>query len=107
MSRKNHKLVDGRLLQTNKRFAMLKGHQQEQICLWLKEEYLKAIAGRTAPLGKPYKDAIAQTVYEKIEQAGIWIPYHEVRSYLSRKLPGWNKKYLPERTCENEQGTNQ
>lgn len=106
MSRKNHKIVDGRLLQTDKRFSALKGKQQEKICLWLKTEYLKAIEGRTVPLSKTQKDAIASAVYEKIKEAGIWISYYEVRNYFSRKLPGWNRKYLTQRGSTAEVNRN-
>lgn len=95
MSRENHRLVSGRLLQTDKKFSALKGSQREQICGWLKEEYLKAITERQAPLDQAQKEAVAQATYARIEARGIWIPYHEVRGYLSRKLPGWNRKYLP------------
>lgn len=102
MSRKNHKIVDGQLLQTDKRFSDLKMAQREKIALWLKAEYESAIDGRTAPLGKPQKDEIAQRVYAKIEEAQIWIPYGEVRRYFSSKLPGWNRKHFPPKDSVKE-----
>lgn len=102
MSRKNHKIIDGRLLQTDKRFSDLKMAQREKIALWLKAEYESAIDGRNAPLGKSQKDEIAQRVYAKIEEAQIWIPYGEVRRYFSRKLPGWNRKHFPPKDSAKE-----
>ena len=102
VSRKNHKIVDGRLLQTDKRFSDLKMAQREKIALWLKAEYESAIDGRNAPLGKPQKDEIAQRVYAKIEEAQIWIPYGEVRRYFSSKLPGWNRKHFPPKNSAKE-----
>ena len=32
MSRKNHKMIDGRLLQTNKKYSQLKMKQKEKDC---------------------------------------------------------------------------
>ena len=40
MPRKNHKMVDGRLLKTDKSFSDLKMSQREKIAGWLYEEYL-------------------------------------------------------------------
>lgn len=94
MSRKNHKVIDGKLLQTDKKFATLKGTQQEKICNWLLEEYLKIATTENRLLTKVEKEATLDLAYEKIEAAGIWIPYQEVERYLSGKLQGWNKKYL-------------
>ncbi len=36
---KNHITVNGKLLQTNKKFTQLKSSQKEKINLWLYEEY--------------------------------------------------------------------
>ena len=35
MSRKNHKMIDGRLLQTNKKYSQLKIKQKEKIAEWM------------------------------------------------------------------------
>lgn len=95
MSRKNHRLADGRLLQTDKKFSALKGAQQAKIHDWLLECFLKEAQHSPPPLTKAQKEAITGAVYAKIEESGIWIPYHEVRRYFSGKLAGWNKKYQP------------
>ena len=42
MSRKNHEMVDGRLLQTDKPFSQLKQSQKEKISEWLYQEYAAA-----------------------------------------------------------------
>ena len=42
MSRKNHKMVDGRLLQMDKRFSQLKQAQQVKINDWFYESYRNA-----------------------------------------------------------------
>lgn len=45
MSRKNHKMIDGRLLQTNKKYSQLKMKQKEKIAEWMfqaiREYYMK------------------------------------------------------------------
>ena len=38
MSRKNHKMIDGRLLQTNKKYSQLKMKQKEKIAEWMYEK---------------------------------------------------------------------
>lgn len=38
MSEKNHKMVDGKLLQTDKKYNALKMRQKEKIGTWLNEE---------------------------------------------------------------------
>ena len=40
MSSKNHKIVNGKLLQTDKRFSQLKMKQKEKIYNWMYEETL-------------------------------------------------------------------
>lgn len=93
MSRKNHKMIEGQLLQTDKRFSDLKMRQREKISGWLLEEYLKAVETDGIPLGKIQKEAIVDKVYEKIQECGIWIPYGEVNQYFASRLSKWSKKY--------------
>ncbi|MFI3326803.1 MAG: transposase [Clostridia bacterium] len=93
MSRKNHKVVNGRLIQTNKRFADLKISQKEKIYKWLLDEYLLEIEKSEKSLDRIRKDGIVFETYKKIESAEIWIPYYEVEKYFSSKLSKWNKKY--------------
>lgn len=40
MSRKNHKMLDGKLLQTDKKSSNLKMKQKENINLWIGQETL-------------------------------------------------------------------
>ena len=42
MSRKNHKLIDGKLLQMDKRYSQLKMKQQEKISDWYYQAYRRA-----------------------------------------------------------------
>ncbi|WP_317854380.1 hypothetical protein [Chakrabartyella piscis] len=97
MSRKNHKMVDGRLLQTDKKFSALKAKQKEKITNWLLTEYLSIVEQKQRLLKKSEKEMIVDNVYEKIQEAEIWIPYYEVRNYFSSKLNKWNNKYVPKK----------
>jgi len=83
---KNHIMVDGQLLQTNKKYSQLKLRQKEKIYQWMFEAYKK----RYLELGKGPGDsedgAIVSNVMEHIEKAGIWIPESEVyKHYRSIK----------------------
>lgn len=57
---KNHIVIDGRILQTNKRWSDLKLSQREWITNLLKEHTL-------------------DEVYAQIQDRGIWIPYAEIK----------------------------
>ena len=83
---KNHELVDGRLLQTNKTFSHLKESQKNSIAGWLYEECLEAFKQtKRFPSAKSEKEVILDAVYEKIQQHNIWIPFIEIKQYFSKK----------------------
>ena len=67
MLRKNHKMIDGRLLQTNKKYSQLKIKQKEKIAEWMfqatRDYYMKKC---TFPNDK-HLEEVVDTVYEKIE----------------------------------------
>ena len=85
MSRKNHKMIDGRLLQTNKKYSQLKMKQKEKIAEWMfqatRDYYMKKC---TFPSDK-HLEEVVDSVYEKIEDAEIWIPYGEVFKHYSEE----------------------
>ena len=88
MSRKNHKVVDGRLLQTDKKYSHLKLKQKEKIYAWMFEEtkHYHDKNGR-CPDKKEEDAVIVNAVYDRIEKAEIWIPYGEVlKHYRSIKV---------------------
>ena len=70
MSRKNHKMIDGRLLQTDKKYSQLKMKQKEKIAEWMfqatRDYYMKQC---TFPNDK-HLEEVVDSVYEKIEDAG-------------------------------------
>ena len=92
MSRKNHKMIDGRLLQTNKKYSQLKMKQKEKIAEWMfqatRDYYMKQC---TFPNDK-HLEEVVDSVYEKIEDAEIWIPYGEVFKHYKSKRSDINKR---------------
>ena len=93
-------MVNGRLLQTDKRFSDLKMRQREKISSWLLAEYQAKADQHGIPLGKRQKEEILDSVYEKIQKHEIWIPYYEVKQYFSSRLVKWNRKYAKQRMEE-------
>ena len=84
--KKNHKMVDGRLLKTDKSFSDLKMSQREKIAGWLYEEYLSMFKANGNRYSKRFDNVILSNIYDKIGQAEIWLPYGElVRYYYSKK----------------------
>ncbi len=73
-------MVNGQLLQMNKPYSQLKNKQKEKISNWMYEAYKKQMAE------KLYNEETLQMVYDKIEDAKIWIPVYEVaKKYYSKK----------------------
>ena len=87
---KNHEMINGKLLQTNKKFSHLKERQKVRISEWLYEYYKEYIDknGR-----EPFKDEIVQAVYEKIEDAEIWLPLDELYGYYVSRKNRLGKRY--------------
>ena len=87
MSRKNHKLIDGRLLQTDKKYSHLKMKQKEKINLWINEE-IRAYyehSGKFPRKPEAFTEVL-ERLYMRIEDAGIWIPYGEIhKRYFGKR----------------------
>ena len=107
---KNHVMVDGRLLQTNKKWSALKNSQKEKIANWLRavtEEYYLQYGEY------PFEDhamEIVDKVYDQIEEAGIWIPYDEVYDYYNGKRKHFIKlieKHREKEGLQNEPSGNE
>jgi len=81
-----HKMVDGRLLQMNKSYGQLKTKQKERIAAWMYEAYKKQVSE-----GLSDEEAL-QLVFDRIEEAQIWIPDYEVeKRYRSKKVQFRNR----------------
>lgn len=85
MSRKNHKMVDGRLLQTNKKFSALKEKQKVKIAEWFYEAYRRCYLESGKIPGKGDETEVMAYVFDKVEEAQIWIPSGELYGYYHRK----------------------
>ncbi len=82
---KNHQIIDGRLLQTNKKFSALKESQKTKIAEWEYEAYKDCYLKSKKIPDKRSVDEILLSVFEKIEAAEIWIPADEIyKHYQSR-----------------------
>lgn len=78
---KNHKMIDGTLLQTNKKYSQLKLKQKEKISGWMYEETKKYYEATGKLPIQHHDDEVVGAIYERITQAGIWIPYGEVAKH--------------------------
>ena len=68
---KNHKIIDGRLLQINKKFSALKESQKTKIAEWEYEAYKDCYLKYKKVPDKCRVDEILFSVYERIEAAEI------------------------------------
>ena len=85
MSRKNHQMIDGRLLQMDKRFSALKEKQKAKIAEWFYEAYSKCYVDFGKIPGKQEDDIILGYVFQKIDEAQIWIPDGEIYAYYHKR----------------------
>ena len=92
MSQKNHIKVEGRLLQINKKYADLELKQKERILEWMFQETKVYYEENHAFPDDPHVEEIVHRVYDKIEQAGIWIPYEEVWKRYRKKQADIHKR---------------
>lgn len=90
---KDHVFVDGKLLQTNKKFSHLKNSQKEKISEWLYEAYA-SFAKEDGTLLKNDKEAVFDIVKQQIEEADIWIPFEEVIIHFDKKRAAYRKRFL-------------
>lgn len=101
MSKKNHKLVNGRLLQMDKQFSDLKERQKSRIAEWIYTAYREAYLQTGKEPDKEADTVILDSVMEKIEDAEIWIPYGEIVSYYRRRKKHMKKRLEKEEMQEN------
>ena len=86
-----HKMVDGRLLQMNKSYGQLKQKQKEKISEWMYQAYRKQTSENLSD------EEALQLVFDRIEEAKIWIPDYEIlnryrakKNQFKRRLAGEN-----------------
>ena len=100
MSMKNHRIVNGQLLQTNKKFSHLNQDQKNMIAEWIYEEYRSICATHGRVPNKEDDVQIVLSVMERITDEKMWIPEGEIITYYRSK-----KHYLYERWL-NEKSVN-
>ena len=88
---KNHIKVDGRLLQTNKKWSQLKQKQREWICEITREEYRKYLIANKSKPYKKRKGDIVNAVYDRINERGIWIPFREAETAICKIIDQQNR----------------
>lgn len=93
---KNHISINGKLLQTNKKFSQLKDSQKKKISEWLYEAYV-SFAKEDGTLLKRDKESVYAVVKQQIEEANIWIPFVEVIKYFEKKRSLYRKRFLTQR----------
>ena len=81
-----HRMVDGRLLQMNKKYGQLKQKQKVKISGWMYEAYQKQAAEKLSD------EEALQLVLDRIKSAEIWIPEQEIVSRYRAKKTQFRKR---------------
>ena len=85
-----HRTVDGHLLQMNKKYGQLKQKQKVKISGWMYEVYRKQAEENLSD------EEALQLVFDRIEDAKIWIPEHEIVSRYRAKKNQFKKRLAGE-----------
>ncbi|MED1436568.1 transposase [Bacillus mycoides] len=89
---KNHIKVNGKILQTNKKWSHLKQRQRQHISNWLRREYKQFVKTHYRKPKKYEHDEILHEVMNQIQEREIWIPNSEVKKYYVSKIGKWFRK---------------
>ena len=90
-----HRMVNGRLLQMNKRYGQLKQKQKQKISRWMYEAYQKQAADNLSD------EEALQLVFDRIEDAKIWIPEHEIVNHYRSKQNQLRKRLAGENVSQH------
>ena len=93
---KNHEWVDGKLLQTNKKYSHLKQKQKDKIYEWMYAAFKDAFQQDGRYSGKEQDEIILANVMSNIRAAEIWIPEYEVEKHYKGVKNKLNKRYKME-----------
>ena len=104
---KSHITVNGKILLRNKRYSQLKNTQKEWIVSELYKLYHNNMKEKrtTRKLPPNQRDIVISSLYEKIQNREIWIPYGEIQKYVfskTTKIVKSFKKQFPELSEEIE-----
>lgn len=92
MSQKNHRIVEGKLLQTDKKYAQLKQGQKEKIAEWMVLETRAYYEKNYVFPDEKHVDEVLSRIYARITEADIWIPYKEVARHYRKKWADINRR---------------
>ena len=81
-----HRMVNGRLLQMNKRYKQLKESQKQRIGDWMNEAYQLECEKKLS------RSEAREYVLRRIEGANIWLPEHEVKMRYGAKVNRLNRR---------------
>jgi hypothetical protein len=85
-----HRVVDGRLLQMDKSYSQLKQKQKEKISEWMYQAFRKQTMETLSD------EEALQLVFERIEEAKIWIPDYEIVNRYRLKKNQFRKRLAGE-----------
>ena len=94
MSMKNHRIVNGQLLQTNKKFSHLYQDQKNRITEWIYEEYRNICVTHGRVPNKEDDVHIVSCVMERITDDKMWIPEGEITIYYRSKKHHLYERWL-------------
>ena len=98
---KNHEWVDGKLLQTNKKYSHLKLRQKEKIYQWMYESYRQFyLENKRFPETKD-TDSVLSPVMLHIEEAEIWILEREVEKHYRSIIQNLRRRLKREQAQQN------
>ena len=89
---KNHVKVDGKLLQTIKKWSHLKNSQKTWIFEIAKEEHAAYVKAHGKLPMKQSKRIVVDKVYGRIREREIWIPYDEAAANIGKYIDRENRK---------------
>ena len=103
---KNHQVIDGRILQINKKFSALKESQKTKIAEWEYEAYKDCYLKYKKVPDKQREDEILFSVIDQIEAAEIWIPEDKITKHYqgrhNKLLKRLKKEFTEDFEEENE-----
>ena len=102
MPQKNHIKTDGRLIQTDKKFSALKERQKTKIAEWTYEGFRQCYTDSGRLPNKTVDEKILSYVFDKIEEAQIWIPAGEIHGYYRKRKKKLQKRLEKELSSEEK-----
>jgi hypothetical protein len=89
---KNHVMVNGTLLQTNKKWSHLKQKQRDCIYEITRSEHKKYVEEKNRLPIKAGKRELITAVEARVDERGIWIPSAELESSVGKYIDRLNRR---------------